>query len=76
MAKIFKKGLDRQAHGAYTCNQVKTVEGEQVISEPSFAESRRRWDCGMENRNEWAPEGKLNNSRRAGEGTPLAKAGI
>lgn len=57
-----KKGLTGWRFARILTNN-KTVEGEQVLSEPSFAESRGRWDRGMENRDEWAPEGELNAQR-------------
>ena len=37
-----------------------TVEEEQVLFIQFITESRRRWDCGMSHKEEWASEGDLN----------------
>ena len=37
-----------------------TVEEEQVLFIQFITESRRRWDCGMSHKDEWASEGDLN----------------
>ena len=37
-----------------------TVEGEQVLFIQFITESRRRWNCGMSHKDEWASEGDLN----------------